>query len=140
MTKNVFEFDVLDTKTLAEAGYEVEVLGADSEPSGIFITVMGVDSSAYQKLRERFDRQRIRQLSKGGRNAIDSVYDNAKNQDFELVAECTISWRHETKDMPFEATDKERLQDFYKKYPLVYDQVRLAMNDRQNFTKGSEKA
>ena len=137
---NVFNFDDLDTKTAAEAGVEVEILKADGDTSGLWITVLGIDSSQYQKLRDKFDRIRVRQMAKAGKNAVDAIYSAAKDNDFELIAECTVGWRHESKDMPFDVTDKDKLVEFYKKYPLVYDQVRVAVNDRALFTKGSAKS
>lgn len=136
-TSNVFSFDVLDTKTAAEAGFEVEILKPDGEASGVYITVLGTDSSVYQKLREKFERHRIKTMAKSGRNAIDSLYDAGKDQDFHLVAACTTAWRHEKMDMPFDVSDKEELVAFYKQYPLVFDQVRVAMADRSNFTKAA---
>lgn len=137
--KNVFNFDDLDTKTAAETGVEVEILKADGDSSGMWITVLGVDSSQFQKLRDKFDRIRVRQMAKAGRNAVDAIYNSAKDNDYELIAECTVGWRHESMDMPFDVSDKDALVGFYKKYPLVYDQVRVAVNDRALFTKGSAK-
>lgn len=137
--KLVFSFEELDTKTVADLGYEVEITKADGEPTGMFIKVLGTDSNVYQKLREKFDRARIKMMAKSGRNAVDSLYDSAKNHDLEMVAACTVSWRHEKMEMPFSADDKDQLVDFYNKYPLVYDQVRVAMNDRTNFIKESVK-
>lgn len=136
----VFNFDAFDTKTLADAGVEVEILNASGDSTGVFITVLGVDSNQYQKMRERFDRARIKQMQKNNRNVVDSLYDNAKQHDLEMTAECTIAWRHVSQQMPFDVSDKEQLISFYSSYPLVYDQVRTSMNDRVNFTKGSVKA
>lgn len=136
---SVFSFDELDTKTAADAGVEVEIMKADGDSSGMFIKVLGTDSGAYAKLRERFDRARIKQISKQGRHAVDTLFDQSKSQDLELAAECTVSWRHVSKEMPFDVKDKDQLVDFYAKYPLVYDQVRVAMNDRALFTKESAK-
>lgn len=139
VVKETFSFDDLDTKTVADAGVEVEIMKADGDTTGMFIKVLGTDSSAYQKLREKFERARIRKLAKGGRNSTDALYDDAKANDLEMVAACTVAWRHESKEMPFEVSDKDKLVEFYGKYPLVLDQVRVAMNDRALFTRESAK-
>ncbi len=131
----VVSFDMFDTTTKADAGVEIEIHRADGEPSGLFITVLGADSTTYQKLREKFDRARIKAMAKGGRAGLDNVLDHAKANDVALAAACTASWRHAAGEMPFPASDKDQLEAFYLKYPLILDQVRVAMSDRANFTK-----
>ena len=43
--------------------------------------------------------------------------------------------------MPFKigAASPDETQEFFEKYPLVYDQVRVGIHDRMNFTKAPAK-
>lgn len=129
-------FDQFDTKTAAETGHEFNVLKPDGDESDLFITVLGSDSTTATKLKERYDRNRLRQMAKsgGGNRAADMIYESAKTQDVELLAACTLSWRLGNGDeMPFPATDKEQLEQFYQKYPSIADQVRAVIGDRSLF-------
>ena len=129
-------FAGLDTKARSAEGIEVEIMRPDGEPSGLWIKVLGQDSDDFTKLKEKQDRARVRLLSKGGRGAIDGLYDTSKNNEMELVVACCISWRHENgKAMPFQiGVDETATRNFFTKYPVVYDQVRVGINDRANFT------
>jgi|SRR3974390_307643 len=135
--KALLDFSEFDTKTMADAGIEIEINNAAGDPTGLFFKVLGTDSSQYQKLKTTHERARVKKLAKGGKTVIDTVYDDARDNDVELVCACTIDWHSTKGDMPFPASDKDKLAEFYLKYPLVLDQVRVAIVDRANFTKGS---
>ena len=129
-------FAALDTKAKSTEGIEIEIFKPDGEPSGLFIKVRGQDSDEFAKLKERQDRARVRLLSKGGRGAIDGLYDTSKQNEMELIIACCLSWRHENgKSMPFQiGVDEVATRNFFTRYPVVYDQVRVGINDRANFT------
>jgi hypothetical protein len=131
-------FAELDTRAKASEGVEIEIFKPDGETSGIFIKVLGQDSDAYTKLKEKQDRARVRLISKGGRGAVDGIYDNSKTYEMELVVACCVSWRHTNgKAMPFRIgeEDENQTRKFFERYPVVYDQVRVGISDRANFTK-----
>jgi hypothetical protein len=135
-----FSFDEFETKDKSNAGYEVTINNAFGEPSGLFITVLGVDSDAYVNLKEKHDRNRIKKMAKKGRGAVEELYDDAKGNDLELLVACTLSWRHASGDkMPFDIgpSSPAETKEFYAKYPLVAEQVRVGMTDRANFTPAS---
>ena len=132
-------FEGLDTKSLANAGVEVEIMKSDGESSGVFITVLGQDSDAYNKIKERQDRARLRALSKGGRGATDLLYNTSKVNEMELICACCLEWRHANgRPLPFKIGaqgDEEQTHKLFTDYPLLYDQLRVAIADRINFTK-----
>jgi len=134
---NTFSFEELNTRDKAEAGVEIEINNTAGDPTGMFITIKGTDSSTFQTMQEKFQRAKLKASAKAGRNAIDNAFDSAKQYNLQVTAECTIAWRHATKEMPFPVTDKEQLAEFYQKYPIVYDQVIGAMYDRSLFTQKS---
>jgi len=131
------DFAELETKTAANEGVEIEIMKPDGESSGLFIRVLGQDSDAFNKLKERHDRARIRALSKGGRAAVEGMFDVNKNNEMELVCACCLGWRHVNgKPMPFAiGGDEEDTLEFFIKFPIAYDQVRVGIYDRMNFTK-----
>lgn len=131
-----FDLSIFDTKTKANEGIEIEIFKPDGDTSGLFIRVLGADSEKYTKLKEQHDRARVRMLSKGGRNAVDNLYDHTKDHDVDLVVACTIGWRHASgDDMPFDiGADVKKAREFYTTYPRVLDQVRSGIHDPANFT------
>jgi len=133
-----FDLSIFDTATQAEKGFELEVLNVKGEASGLFITVLGFDSSTYQKLADRLARERARKAWKA-KKGIDGAefYDENKEAELDAVAACTIAWRVKSGEpMPFDVTDKEKVKDFYLRCRDVYDQVKAAIGDRANFIKG----
>ena len=135
-------FEGLETKTLANEGVEIEIMRADGESSGLWIRVLGADSEQAVRHREKQERQRIRALSKGGRAALDGLYDTGKAAEMELTIACCLGWRHVSgQPMPFQigSDEEDKSKKFFKDFPLVYDQVRVGINDRAHFTKGSAK-
>ena len=132
-------FDGMETKSRANEGVEVPIMKADGDPSGVYITVLGQDSDVYTKLKDKHDRTRVKTIAKAGRAATDEVYAAAKENEMALTVACCAGWRHENgKPMPFDiGKDEDATVDFFKKYPLVYDQVRVAIHDRMTFTRAS---
>ena len=130
-------FAELDTRAKATEGVEIEIMKPDGETSGIFIKVLGQDSDAYTKIKEKQDRARVRMISKGGRSAVDGMFDTSKTNEMELVTACCLGWRHTNgKGMPFQiGADEDATRKFFERYPVVYDQVRVGIADRANFTK-----
>lgn len=136
-----FDFGQFDTKTKANDGFDVEIMKADGESSGLFIRVLGQDSEIYNALMDKQNKQRTTKLAKLGRAAIKDLYDDSKENDMSLMVACTLGWTHVNGlPMPFDiGKDKENAMKFYRGYPMVYDQVRTAMADRSNFMKASAK-
>jgi hypothetical protein len=134
--KGVVSFDNLNTKTAAEEGVEIPIRDAAGMESGLFVTIYGFDAKQMQQMQERLNRQRGKLQQKSGKSMLDVIYDT-HDEELELIAEGVKSWRHVDGDMPFSADNKGKLVEFFKQYPLAYDQIRLAQNDRANFTKPS---
>lgn len=134
-----FDMDVFDTKTKANEGIEIEIMTPGGNSSGLFIRVLGADSDSYSKIKDRQDRARVRLLAKGGRQAIDSLYDNSKENDLELIVACTLGWHLASgQPLPFDiGQDTKQAVMFYNRYPQVQNQVRMGINDPANFTKAS---
>ena len=135
-------FAELDTRAKASEGIEIEIFKPDGESSGIFIKVLGQDSDDYTKIKEKQDRARVRMISKGGRGAVDGIFDTGKSNEMEIVIACCLSWRHTNgKNMPFQiGVNEDASRKFFEKYPVVYDQVRVGIADRANFTRVPAKS
>ena len=135
-------FAALDTKAKSSEGVEIEIMKPDGDSSGLFIKVLGQDSDAHVKIKERQDRARVRAISKGGRAAVDGMFDASKSNDMDLAVACCIGWRHVSgKALPFQiGTDEDATRKFFGDFPIVYDQVRVGIADRMNFTKASAKS
>lgn len=129
----------METKIGANEGFDLKINRADGDFSGLSIRILGIDSNAYQSLKEQLDRKRVKLLSKMGRSGVDQLYDHSKNDEMELTLLCLLGWSHiNGKAMPFDiGTDKASAKNFLLAYPVVHDQVRLGIADRMNFTKAS---
>jgi len=140
--QNVFDLSIFDTKTKANEGFEVEIVDAFGEPTGLFITILGADSTTFERATERWQREQLKIGQQRGRNnpsATSELMSKAREHDLQTIADCTVDWRHTTATMPFKASDKSKLMDFYARSKTVYDQVFAALADRRNFTKASPK-
>lgn len=132
----------LETKARSDEGVEIEINKPDGEGSGLFIKILGQDSEEYNRIKEKQDRARMREMSKRGRGALEHLYDSNKSNEMDLAISCVLGWRHSSGNpMPFQIgrDHPEETSKFFTDYPIVYDQVRVAINDRMNFTRAHVK-
>lgn len=130
-------FAAIDTKELSDEGIDVAIMKPDGEPTGLMIHVLGADSDVYERVKDKQDRMRMRALSAKGRAAIDGIFDLTRENEMEITVACCTGWRHESgAALPFDmGTDKAMARQFFERYRIAYDQVRVAIHDRANFTK-----
>lgn len=96
------DLGTLNATTAGNKGYELELLHPVSKkPLGIFITVLGKDSTAFrehtrdrvnERLRKNFEAQR-----KGKDQPVPTV-EQGEKETAELLAAVTVSWRNVTLD------------------------------------------
>ena len=136
---DVFDLDIFDTKTKANEGIELKIYKPDGEFSGLYIRVLGSDSDQYQKLKRKQEKQRVKVLSRGGRDAVENLYEVDDINAIDLVVAATLGWRHENgKPMPFDiGADRKSAKAFYQQYPVAYNQVKYGISNPENFMKVS---
>jgi hypothetical protein len=113
----------LYTTDLHDAGSEVKILDDLGRETGLFIKVMGMDSSTFRA-----------EAKKQQKAYVESI---RSNKDFDeesmtidsLVAS-TIGWRGTD-----EKFTKKLCKELYTKAPYIRDQIDTFMADRANFTK-----
>lgn len=145
MDLNLSKFE---TKTASEDGFELAILDANGDESGLFVRIRGQDSAQYQALKTKFDRKRLTKISKIGREkAMPSILDEGVDQDMDITIACVMAWSYKDKDgvlatdpvtyngQPMD--DPDTLEDFFTEAPIVYEQIRVAIHTRANFTKAS---
>jgi hypothetical protein len=117
-----------DTVAACDAGAEMELKDPfTGEPTGDFITVVGVDSSTFQESQRRAFDARVR---KGDASAS---HDDVKAEVIGVLADCTRSWRISGEDgqpLPF---SRDAAIDLYTKYPRIKDQVNSFIGGVANF-------
>lgn len=129
----MFDVAAMDPKALANAGVEMELVDTRTgNKTGVFITVLGVDSDVAQDyFAERVMRAQ-RQMRKTGQQAVESVAD-MKARRIELAVACTVGWRNMTyqgKDLPFTAANATML---YGQVRPILDQVDAWIAETANF-------
>lgn len=117
----------LYTTDLHADGAECEILDGEDKPTGLFITVMGVDSQVFRDHAKRQQKAYIEALrSKKDFDDEDMSIDG-------MVA-ATISWRGTSEEF-----SPELCRELYTKAPYVKDQIDRFIADRANFTKAKPK-
>lgn len=131
----------LDTVSAANAGIELCLLHPKtSEPTSIYITVLGSDSDEFRKISATQNRARLMRIRKS------QATRHRSDEDFEgdaiaILAACTKGWRdgsNESLDiggsaLPFSVENAILL---YRKFPWIREQVDITISDRTNFIKG----
>jgi len=117
----------LYTTDLHDAGSEVEILSEQSEPTGFFITVAGLDSKVFREQTKIQQKKYLEAYRKG------KDFDDEDLLIDGLVA-TTISWRGTD-----EKFSKKLCKELYVKAPYVKDQVDRFIGDRENFIKAKPK-
>jgi hypothetical protein len=118
----------LYTTDLHDAGSEIEVLDDQGAKTGLFITVVGVDSTVFRAQAKKQQRAYIESL----RSKKD--FDDEAFATESLVA-ATIGWRGTD-----EKFTKKLCKELYTKAPYIKDQIDLFIADRANFTRAKPKS
>src|SRR4051812_31372333 len=82
----------LDTQAGANAGFELELKHPTRrEPLGVFITVRGADSDAYQAKAREIARRRLENMAKGEKTASP---EQVQAESLEMLGAATIGWKN----------------------------------------------
>lgn len=117
----------LYTTDLHEDGAEVEIVDGSGEKTGLFLKVMGIDSSVFRSHTKKQQRAYIDALRTG------EEFDDEKYT-IEALVSATIGWRGTD-----EKFSKELCEELYLKAPYIKDQVDRFMADRANFIPAKPK-
>ncbi len=97
MTKDVLDFDTLDTAAACSKPFEFELLHPISEkPLGVFISVYGPESDQFKaRVRQEENRQRRRNFesARKGKGVEPSTLEEDEAQMISLVATLVAGWR-----------------------------------------------
>ena len=127
------EFNDLLTKDAHEEGAEVEIKDASTGKGlGFYITVLGMDSEAFQVGQKRARGLAVKARIEGKEL---SEADEIK-QEIEILSGISVGWRGiETNGDP-KPFSQEECAKLYDKSPAIRRQVDEFLYDRENFTKG----
>lgn len=124
----------LDPAVACAKGFELELVHPVSERGlGVFITVQGSESQAYQRVyRERVD-EMLNRSAKG--KAKPDTPEQIEKKGAALLAEVTTGWRGVVlggEELPFTPANARKL---YEEQRWVRQQVDRAVHDLGNFMK-----
>lgn len=140
----MFDLDVIDTKTISEAGAKLAVKKLDGSPllnsmgAPVEITVKGPDSADYTRLLRTQIKKRM------ARSGIPTEEQSAEDETdlVELLVSCTLSWNgildKDTKQPV--AFSPNACRQLYQNFPVIRDQVDSFIANRANFTPASSKS
>lgn len=140
------DLESLNTVAQSDAGHELELVHpTKATPLGIYVTVLGRDSSVFRDLQNEQNRRRLSKMQKLGTVRANIPLEEIDKDAVELTAACIKSWR--TVDLEGDKPEEpvillkgERLQcnkanasRLFVEYPWVREQVEAAITDRGNF-------
>lgn len=125
-----FDLDNFDSRKGAEEGFELQLTDPKTgTPTPEYITVLGVDSDAYQSAVYEQQRRQIKAMAKS-RKVMLTPEEIKANED-ELRIACTKAWRGDK--LGKVAFTPAAATALYASYPEIKEQVDRAIADRANF-------
>lgn len=135
MTTN---FDI-DTVAACDAGAEIELLHpVTNEPTGMFVSVVGRDSTVFQGLIAKAadaERRRVFAAQKRGKVAEPKPYADSQREAVEMLAAATKGWRNVVLDGAELEFSEANAIKFYSKRPAFKTQIDEAIANLENFIK-----
>jgi hypothetical protein len=141
------DLDALDVVPGANAGHEFEVVDAQGNGLGIFLTILGRDSEEYQKRLDAVQQARIEKMFKNGQIRASGFTTPAQDRakQCEMLAAATKSWRTVQADGSSAPTVTWRGQVYdctfdnaktlYAGIPPFREQAQEVVDTRANFIK-----
>lgn len=144
-----FDLDALDTVTASNAGAEFEIMNpATKAKTGIFWTVLGMDSEVFQgivKDRSDDDNRAAAMAARAGEELPVRTADQISARNVELLTACSTGWRTVVDGVshPFIVLKGERLEftvanvsRVLRDFPQIRKQVDSAVGNLSLFIKG----
>jgi hypothetical protein len=137
-SKKTSSFAAFDTQSDCDVPLEFELLDKQRKPSGLFLSVVGKDGTAFNDFLEakRKERQGQAILAQrlGGEVAAPTV-DQMKRDNAELLAACTTGWRADEKRFgPVDPFTKEAAVELYYSSKTARDQADAVIGEVTRFT------
>ena len=146
MAKAVFDLATLDTRAACDIPSEIELKHpATSEPLGIFISVLGKDSTPYKtavKALRNAAFKKAGMAQRKGQKVEFTTADDIDANSIDLVVAATVAWRDGlnnkatlTIDGAEIACTPETAKAFYQRFEWVKEQIDEYIEDLENFMK-----
>ncbi|API58099.1 hypothetical protein BSL82_01295 [Tardibacter chloracetimidivorans] len=141
MTTKKAGFD-LSSIALSDAATEIELTHPiTSERLGIFVSVYGKHSSAFQDYTRRKANESLKRMAAQRRRGKDEeppTVEQIESDAVDLLVACTAGWRGMVLDGAELAFSAEAARKLYldKRFPFIREQVDEAVGDTQAFLKG----
>ena len=133
------DFGSFDLSRQADQGCTIELRHpASGQPLGIFIDILGADSTEYVERAQLMQRARMAKMQQSRR--FMPTPEELDAEALELVVTATRGWRNVQENgepLPFSAEAARRL---YSRHRWVREQVDAEVNDRANFLPKSANA
>lgn len=121
----------LDTRKLAEQGFDLTIVDPNGDKTEIVITVRGADSVTYREKFTELRRRANNQINKTHKIVRSVGEQDADN--LELLVAATVTWRGIEMDGSPLVYSEQNARQLYTDFPAIGEQVDRAINDRSNF-------
>lgn len=125
----------LDTAALCDLGAELELRHPGTNaPLGVYLTLAGLDSQSWRKAVSSLAEQRLagRSRSHAPTRLPDFPVDPHESG-IEILARCTLSWRHVQVDGKSLSCTLENARMLYRRFPWIFEQADRFASDRASY-------
>lgn len=125
------DLNAFDTVPLANAGAKCYLRDLRTgRPTAMFITVLGMDSEAFQQI--KLERARDMALRREQGNFAELTPEERDSLTIDTLARLTVGWsiRVSGQEVDFSVP---KAREVYRAYPAVREQVNVFMAERANF-------
>ena len=137
MENKIVDLADLDTTAACDKGAEIELRHpVTNEPLGIFVTVLGKDSSAFKEYMRTAINDKLRKeamAKKRGKDIDPATYEAAESETIDLLIVCTVGWRNMVmggKQLEFNVPNARTV---YSTYSWIRKQVDEGISNLENF-------
>lgn len=138
----MFDLSALDTVQAAEAGAPMEVkhpatgeVLSNGDGRAVTVVLAGEDSERARRARRAVLNRRLRQQRR--RRDGEVTAEELEQDEFEVLAACTISWSGFELGGRDLACNPENAKQLYLQFPWLQEQADAFRRDRANFLKAS---
>ncbi len=126
----------LNTVAACDKGADIELRHpVTNAPLGMFITVLGKDSTKFKEISRASLNARLRRdalATRRGKEPEIRTVEDIEKENIDLLVACTTGWSLTEKgiELVFSPAEAARV---YKQYPFIYDQVNEGIGSLENF-------
>ena len=124
------DLSAFDVETGSNQGAKLELLDKNGSKTGLWIRLVGADSTDYQRVVTQQNRKRLNRLQRP--QGPKMTTEDMDNERFDRLVACTKEWNLKLGGQDYPCTP-ENAEKIYRASTLITEQVEAFVNERANF-------